>query len=292
MKIALTSRLRNWGPLRQLKSKLSGPYNKFRDGFRFLTIFHWRDPEIFHDLICFLSGKRSVVDLQTRGNEAHFRGLHFSYPQSGTQLEEIVYEIFVCRIYEGFGATLSKGDVVLDCGANIGLFTLYAQNRIGSEGKIICIEPVPDTYDLLIHNVSMIPVIKPRQFATLNLALSDKIETRTFVYSEERGASATGCVDRFDVARGTRGSNKTLDILCTSMDEIALSNLKTRIDFMKIDVEGMEKEAIYGGRETIRLFKPKCVISPHFDSREIVRSLKEIRHDYKTVTTNNVIYAW
>jgi FkbM family methyltransferase len=182
--------------------------------------------------------------------------------------------------------------VVLDCGANIGLFTLYAQSKIGSTGKIICIEPVPQTYELLVANLSRNDLLGSQRAVALNLALSDKIETRTFVYSEERSASATGCIHRFDVAKGTRGAHKELSISCTSLDEIVFDDLGTRIDFIKMDVEGMEKEVICGGRKTIRSFKPKFVISPHVDTREIFASLKEIRPDYKIVASNDIIYAW
>jgi FkbM family methyltransferase len=292
MKISLKLLSKNWGPLLHLKNKLSGPYNKIIGGFRFLTIYNWRDYKIYHDLICFLIGKSSVVDLQTYGNEARFRRFHFLFPKSGTQLEEIVREVFVFRIYEGFGARISNGDVVLDCGANIGLFTLYAQNKIGSAGKIICIEPVRETYELLISNVLKNPFINSQQFVPLNLALSGKTETRIFVYSEERNGSATGCIERFGIAKGTRDSYKKLDISCTSMDEIVFNDLKIRIDFIKMDAEGMEKEIICGGKETIRFFKPKLVISPHFESKEIIKPLKEIRPDYKIVSSNNIIYAW
>ena len=145
---------RNWDPLRHLKHKLARPYSKLKDGFRFLTIYSQYDNKIYHDFICILSGKKNPVgELHTHGNEARFRGLRFSFPERGTQLGEIINEVFVHRIYEGFGATISKGDVVLDCGANIGLFTLYAQQKIGSTGKIISIEPI-HVNRIKVNNIS------------------------------------------------------------------------------------------------------------------------------------------
>jgi len=292
MKFSLKRVSPNWRPLRHLKKKLSGPYNKVMVSFRFLTIYSWRDYKIYHDLLCFLTGKDSVAELRVHGAEARFRRFHFSFPESGTQLEEIVNEVFVRRIYEGFGSRISNGDVVLDCGANIGLFALYAQSKIGPTGKIVCIEPIPETYALLIGNLQKNRSIEPQQFVPLNLALSDKVETRLFMYSEERSASATACPERFGIAKGTGDSYKKMNISCTPMDAIVFDDLKMKIDFIKLDVEGMEKEVICGGRQTIRSFKPKFVISPHFDAREIIRSLKKIRPDYKIRTTNNIIYAW
>src|SRR5687767_9394730 len=91
-----------------LKTKLSRPYSKMIGGFRFLTIYNWRDYRIYHDLAFFLMGKNSVAGLKTHGNEARFRHFKFLFPKSGTQLEEIVKEVFVNRIYEGFGARINN----------------------------------------------------------------------------------------------------------------------------------------------------------------------------------------
>jgi len=76
------------------------------------------------------------------------------------------------------------------------------------------------------------------------------------------------------------------------MDAIVFDQLRVRIDFIKLDVEGMENEVLAGGRRTIGSFKPKCAISPHFDAREVIESLRGIRPDYKIRMSNNVIYAW
>jgi FkbM family methyltransferase len=292
MKPSPESRSRDGDPLRRLKAKLSGPYDKAKVTFRLLTIGSWRDHHISQDLHSLLTGNNSVADLRVQGAEARFRRLDFSCPQSGTQVEEIVNEIFVHRIYEGFGARIGNGDVVLDCGANIGLFALYAQDKIGEMGKIICIEPIPETYALLVRNLQRNGLVESARFVPLNLALSDKVENRPFVYSEERSASATGCTKRFSIARGTTDSYRSMQISCAPMDAIVFDQLRVRIDFIKLDVEGMENEVLAGGRRTIGSFKPKCAISPHFDAREVIESLRGIRPDYKIRMSNNVIYAW
>lgn len=112
------------------------------------------------------------------------------------------------------------------------------------------------------------------------------------MYSEESNASATGCADRFDIAKGTAGLHKALEISCASMDEIVFDTLHTRIDFIKMDAEGMEEEIIRGGKETILAFRPKMTISPHMDGKALVKTLKDIRREYKTIISNNIIYAW
>src|SRR5207253_1792115 len=50
-------------------------------------------------------------------------------------------------------ALLSDGDVFVDCGANIGVFTVAAALRVGAAGRVYAFEPDPRTRPLLEHNV-------------------------------------------------------------------------------------------------------------------------------------------
>jgi len=279
-------------PLPALKRIMSGPYDKVMESLRFLTIYSRHDDKIYGDLLSCWTGKKTVADLEIRGSNVTFRNLNFLFLASGTQLEEIVNEIFVHRIYEGFGARIAGGDVVLDCGANVGLFALYAGDKVGAAGKIVCIEAIPETYALLVDNLHRNGRSGAVEFVTLNRALSDRLERRVFIYSEERSGSATGCRERFDIAKGTTGTYRQIETECVPIDTIVFDNLKTKVDFIKVDVEGLEKSVLEGARRTIGSFRPRFAISPHFGAREIVRSLRGIRADYTIRVANNVVYAW
>src|SRR5262249_50498938 len=50
---------------------------------------------------------------------------------------------------------LRSGDVFVDVGANIGLFTLIAADRVGPTGKVIAFEPTSTTFDRLLRNVRL-----------------------------------------------------------------------------------------------------------------------------------------
>src|SRR6266496_451229 len=50
---------------------------------------------------------------------------------------------------------LRPGDVFVDVGANIGLFTLIAASRVGPTGKVIAFEPTSETYERLVGNVRL-----------------------------------------------------------------------------------------------------------------------------------------
>ncbi|KAI8104660.1 hypothetical protein M9434_003213 [Picochlorum sp. BPE23] len=69
-------------------------------------------------------------------------------------------EIFVQKSYLKHGIQLKAGDCVVDVGANVGLFTLFASHAVAGscgskKGRVLCIEPVPDTFRCLKNNLSM-----------------------------------------------------------------------------------------------------------------------------------------
>ena len=50
--------------------------------------------------------------------------------------------------------TCRPGDTVLDVGANIGIFSLWASERVGPSGRVVAVEPLPPIFDALVHNVA------------------------------------------------------------------------------------------------------------------------------------------
>jgi Met-10+ like-protein len=53
---------------------------------------------------------------------------------------------------------IAPGDVVLDIGANLGWFSRFLARLVGPEGKVYAFEPIPQTYEFLLHNMRKLPV--------------------------------------------------------------------------------------------------------------------------------------
>ena len=66
---------------------------------------------------------------------------------------------------------MRKGDFVIDVGANIGIYTKFLSDFVGPTGKVISIEPIPETYGYLRNNVQKLNL---KNVKTINIALSDK----------------------------------------------------------------------------------------------------------------------
>ena len=91
-------------------------------------------------------------------------------PGTGVEINLIFREIFEDRCYERLGITICDGDVVLDIGANIGLFALSLMERFYGL-KIVCVEPAPITRACLERNVAGSPRRDRHQITILSDAI-------------------------------------------------------------------------------------------------------------------------
>ena len=134
----------------------------------------------------------------------------------------LVNEIFIDEIYK-FN---SKNDenVIIDCGANIGLATIYFKLRFPNS-KIIAFEPDPNIFDVLNAN------IKSFNFSNIDLHNSAISNIEGFVNFEMNGA-LSGMI-----------SNSALNSNTVSVKSVRLKDLLAKynqIEFLKIDIEGHE----------------------------------------------------
>jgi FkbM family methyltransferase len=114
---------------------------------------------------------------------------------------------------------------VVDCGANVGLASLYFAGRY-PEARVFAIEPHPDNFDLLRRNVASQPRIVPVR------ACVCAEEGRSVFIGTDR--PAWGNRINYD-GSGARTRGLSLNSLCR---EHGL----TTIDLLKIDIEGAERE--------------------------------------------------
>jgi FkbM family methyltransferase len=143
----------------------------------------------------------------------------FNHPETGC-----IYEFDCCRI--------ESGDVVVDIGANIGIFTHLAYRRGAS--KIFSFEPSTEAYQALTLNTHGIS-------ETFKMGISDRSVFKKLYYSQGDTMSSTlhSESDVYEMC-----SLETLDLLCEK-------GLFTSIDFLKIDAEGSELPILRGAREML-----------------------------------------
>jgi len=156
--------------------------------------------------------------------------------------ERGVYEIGTVKVLQSF---LSKNDVFVDAGANIGFLSLVAAAKIGNKGQVHSFEPVPSTFDILKKNkaINNFEQIKLHSFALGNKKESVSI----YAESENRGGASIM----------NKHSTQGIEIQVERLDDI---DAVQRIDVLKIDVEGYELEVLKGAENKIKKNRPKLII--------------------------------
>lgn len=135
-------------------------------------------------------------------------------------------------------------DVVLDIGANIGIYSYFLSQKL-PQGKILAFEPSKETYPLLLDNIKHLGNVFP-----FNIGLGEKTQTQTFFnYEDDAFSSIIQSPDRGKIL-------STSNIVCFKGDEILQQLDIDRLDLIKIDIEGFEKEALHGLSQTIDRFSP------------------------------------
>lgn len=149
---------------------------------------------------------------------------HPIYLRPNTSDIEVFYQIFY---YKGYNVNFKfEPKVIFDCGANIGLATVYYKNKYPN-AKIIAVEPESTNFQMLVKNTEKYSDVHCLQSGiwkkTTNLKISDSSQHWSFVTEE---------VDYED----------STTVKAISIDELMTKYNVDYIDILKIDIESSEKE--------------------------------------------------
>lgn len=138
---------------------------------------------------------------------------------------------------------LKPGQTVIDIGANIGYFTLYTARLVGSQGRVIAIEPGPMSYAILTKNVA---VNGYKHVKIENVAVADYNGKATFMIC--RTGETDNKLDAV-VDKNSKEIRDPVEVNVIRLDDYIQN--KFPVDFIKIDVQGAEYLALQGMKETL-----------------------------------------
>lgn len=180
-------------------------------------------------------------------------------PKNGTVDKEIylhgVYEPFFLKVIK---ENLNEGDIYIDIGMNIGQHALFASRCVGISGKVYGFEPIEYIYNQVQKSIE-----------------KNKSEYNDFNNIE---IFNNGCGNlkedlKINISDSNAGSSSLVATYDSDNSEIVkidkLDNLLKdieKVNFIKIDVEGFEYEALLGAENIINKYKPKILIeySPYY----------------------------
>jgi len=167
-------------------------------------------------------------------------------------------------VYGAQGDGIRAGDVVLDCGANVGVFTRHALDR--GARQVVAIEPAPENLECLRRNFGA-EIAAGRVIVYPKGVWDRDQEIPIRMYDTESGGDS--------VALRFPGSREGPRVALTTIDKLAAVLRLDRVDFIKMDIEGAEREALAGARETVVRFRPRMAISLEHqpDDYEAIRGI-------------------
>jgi len=146
---------------------------------------------------------------------------------------------------------LGEGDGFIDCGANIGTFTLRGAEIVGAGGRVVAIEPSSLSFRRLCANVD---ANRLSQVVPVKQAISDAEGTARLYHAADGGAAS------FSLLANTAETDEEFEEVATAtIDRLAEQHRLERVDVIKLDIEGAEILALRGARETLRRFKPTVI---------------------------------
>jgi len=177
---------------------------------------------------------------------------------------------------ELFSRLLRAGDTVLDVGANIGIYTLLAASKVGVHGRVMSLEPIPETFRELRENV--------------RLNCCKDVSLYQVAAWQCNGTVQMGCpmdprrhADLYGV--GIEGiEQSTLTVKAVRIDDLVRSAGISRVDFIKMDIEGAELPALRGASEVLWRDRPKLMLEVHhgmtsrfrYEPQDIARFLEPL----------------
>jgi FkbM family methyltransferase len=166
----------------------------------------------------------------------------------------------------GRGDGVRSGDVVLDCGANVGAYTRHALDA--GARLVVAIEIAPENLECLRRTFA--PEIQAGRVIIYPKGVWDRDGQLTL-------RTVGGQSGSDSVAMHVPGSNEGPTVPLTTIDKIVDELHLDRVDYIKMDIEGAERQALAGGKQTIARFKPRMAISlEHLpDDTEVIPPLIE-----------------
>ena len=199
-------------------------------------------------------------------------------PGPGQELMELlVWEQMFQKVYSHDLVQVRPGDVVIDCGAHVGMFTRLAL-RMGAQ-LVVAVEP--ERMNLVAFRRNFAQELEAGKVRLVEKGVWEKAGWLQLRLSTVNTGSHS-----LVFSKNIKG---TESIEVTTIDSLVDSLKLARVDFVKMDIEGSETHALRGSLQSLKRWKPRLAISSYHlkgDPANICGIVWKARPDYLTTSKN------
>lgn len=149
---------------------------------------------------------------------------------------------------DGLRIRPEPGETAMDFGAGTGDTALAFAAALGPGGRVFAIEPTPSERAVQARNLALNPTLAAR-IVPVDAAVSD-----TSGQTVSLGGETTHAHISDDAVSGAPHA------VTTTIDALVAAQNLNRLDFIKLDIEGMELRALQGAQDSLARFRPKLAV--------------------------------
>ena len=193
-----------------------------------------------------------------------------------------------------YSKIVKPGMIVVDAGANIGLYSLIASKIVGREGKVISFEPSKETYHRLQKNIALNKIFN---ILTENKGLGDNLNEKLVLRQDVGYGDAERYLlpmneEPIITLKNVNEIKIAEEISIVTLDNYLTKINQSKIDFLKIDTEGFEYYILRGAKQTL-INNPEIIILMECTALGTARARTSQMEVFKFLNNINMnIYYW
>jgi len=195
---------------------------------------------------------------------------------------DLVLGIHEPEVAEFIESELRNGMTFVDVGPNVGYYTLLGARRVGTSGKVIALEPDPEVLAILRKNIA--------------INLLSNVQVVHGAASRTCGQARLGRARSSSYSTGLycEDAANWIEVPRYSLDSVIGRLNVSRVDLIKLDVEGAELEVIEGMSEILRSDRPKLIMELHGQldgpgAHRAVQKLKRAGYAVRYISGSHIV---
>lgn len=175
---------------------------------------------------------------------------------------------------EAFQRCVHAGDIVYDVGGHVGYYSVLSSKLTGPRGSVFVFEPRPLNLSYIRHH------IKINAIKNINL----------FDVAVSNISGDAGFESRTGTGTGHLSSEGNLHVKTVVLDEFVFEESHPLPDFLKIDIEGGEINALNGAQKLLTKARPKLLIATHGKKENsfVLDLLEQYKYEYEILNPDAI----